>query len=229
MFERISDDICELMFVHSDNEHSPKTQKLSSKGSIPHTWILIDSQSTIDIFCNGGILTKIRRVHTTIHIRCNTGINSTNMRGRLSGYGWVRYFPEGIVNILSLSWVKEKFRVTFDSAMDNCFHVHKEGKVLKFCEATQRLYYFDTTEQHEESTMLISMVDINKSKFSAYDFSRAKLARTLQCRNGRPANRDFIHYVENNLIPNCPVTTQDIRNAEFIWGPDLGSLKGKTI
>jgi hypothetical protein len=151
------------------------------------------------------------------------------MRGRLSGYGWVRYFPEGIVNILSLSWVKEKFRVTFDSAMDNCFHVHKEGKVLKFCEATQRLYYFDTTEQHEESTMLISMVDINKSKFSAYDFSRAKLARTLQCRNGRPANRDFIHYVENNLIPNCPVTTQDIRNAEFIWGPDLGSLKGKTI
>jgi hypothetical protein len=34
----------------------------------------------------------------------------------------------GIANILSLSRVKEKYRVTFDSALDNCFHVHKEGK-----------------------------------------------------------------------------------------------------
>jgi hypothetical protein len=73
------------------------------------------------------------------------------------------------------------------------------------------------------------MVDKNKSKFSAYDFSRAKLARTIQCRNGRSATSDFIHYVENNLIPNCPITTQDIRNAEFIRMPDLGSLNGKTV
>ena len=31
-----------------------------------------------------------------------------------------------------------------------------------------------------------------------------------------------------NLIPNCPVTIQDIKNAEFLWGPDIGCLKGKT-
>ena len=95
--------------------------------------------------------------------------------------------------------------------MDNCFHVHKNGKILKFREATQRLYYFDTEERHEDSTMLITTVDENKSKFSAYDFSRAKLAWSIQRRIGRPNTRDFIHYVENNLIPNCPVTTQDIK------------------
>ena len=39
---------------------------------------------------------------------------------------------------------------------------------------------------------------------------------------------DYVRYVANNLIPNCPITVQDIKNAEFIWGPDLGSLKGKT-
>ena len=32
-----------------------------------------------------------------------------------------------------------------------------------------------------------------------------------------------------NLIPNCPVTIQDIKNAEFVWGPDLGCIKGKTV
>ena len=34
--------------------------------------------------------------------------------------------------------------------------------------------------------------------------------------------------MENNLIPNCPVTRRDIVAAEHILGPDVGSLKGKT-
>ena len=41
--------------------------------------------------------------------------------------------------------------------------------------------------------------------------------------------RDFIRYVALNMIPNCPVTIQDIKNAELIWGPDLGCVKGKTV
>ena len=38
--------------------------------------------------------------------------------------------------------------------------------------------------------------------------------------------KDFIRYVALNLIPNCPITAQDIKNAEFVWGPELGCLKG---
>ena len=30
------------------------------------------------------------------------------------------------------------------------------------------------------------------------------------------------------MVPNCPIAVQDIKNAEFIWGPDLGCVKGKT-
>ena len=77
--------------------------------------------------------------------------------------------------------------------------------------------------------VLITTVDDNKSNFLAYDFNRVKSTRSIQCRIRRPKTQDFIKYVARNQIPNCPITVQDIKNAEFIWGPDHGSLSGKTV
>ena len=48
----LSNDACELIFVHSIAKSSLMAQKSSSKAIIPSTWILLDSQSTIDVFCN---------------------------------------------------------------------------------------------------------------------------------------------------------------------------------
>ena len=152
------------------------------------------------------------------------------MRGHLLGYEWVWFYPGGIANILSMSRLRERYSVTFDSAMDNCFHVHKsDGKSLRFQEASRRLYYVDTMNRDKEGTMLINTVDKNKSKMSVLDLTQAKRARVLQRRIGRQATRDYIYYVSTNMIPNCPVTVQDVRNAEFIRGRDLGCVKEKTV
>eukprot|EP00957_Ditylum_brightwellii_P143011 10896631-Ditylum_brightwellii.AAC.1 len=32
-----------------------------------------------------------------------------------------------------------------------------------------------------------------------------------------------------NLLPNSLISVKDINNAEFVFGPDLGTLKGKTV
>ena len=128
-----------------------------------------------------------------------------------------------------MSHVKEKFRVTYDSAQDNTFYVHKLEKIIQSREAGQRLYYFDTADRAEECTTIVTTVYDNKSKFSSYDYKKAKLARDIQCRIGLPSTQDFICYVNNKITANCPISSQDIKNAEFIWGPDLGSLKGKTV
>ncbi len=93
----------------------------------------------------------------------------------------------------------------------------------------EAINYFDTAERDEIGTMLITMVKDNLTKFSAYDISKARLARSVQQRIGRPSTKDYIRFVRNNLLPNCPITVQDIKNADMIWGPDLGNLKGKTV
>jgi hypothetical protein len=62
---RNSDDTCchkvhELIFLQPTTDPSSTGPKSSSNSLIPATWILIDSQSTIDVFSNGDLLTRIR-------------------------------------------------------------------------------------------------------------------------------------------------------------------------
>ena len=54
---------------------------------IPKTWILLDSQSKINVFCNGELLTRIHKTNIILRIRCNAGMKTTNMREHVSGYG----------------------------------------------------------------------------------------------------------------------------------------------
>jgi hypothetical protein len=77
--------------------------------------------------------------------------------------------------------------------------------------------------------LFVETVAGNRSSYSDASYSRACLARQLQITMGRPSTRDFIRMAENRLLPNCPITKADIQAAEHILGPDIGSLKGKTV
>ena len=76
-----------------------------SKGPIKINWVLLDSQSTINLFCNGLLLANTRKVETKLNIFCNAGKRSTNMVGDLKIYNTVWYYADGIANILSLHCV----------------------------------------------------------------------------------------------------------------------------
>ena len=99
---------------------------------IPKTWILLDNQSTVDVFHNPDLLERIR-VSTQGHmdIHCNAGVTSTNLVGDLPGYGTVWYHPTGIANILSLNKVKSKYKVTYDSSDENAFIVYRNDVMAR--------------------------------------------------------------------------------------------------
>jgi hypothetical protein len=76
--------------------------------------------------------------------------------------------------------------------------------------------------------VLVTTVENKTNKYSMREYLNAKKARDLQNIIGRPSTLDLIKYVENNIIPNCPVTKQDILRAEDIFGPNIRSINGKT-
>jgi hypothetical protein len=84
----------------------------------------------------------------------------------------------------------------------------------------------DTTNT---GTLLVNTVQHNESNYTNRDYSCAVLARKIQKIIGRPSTCSYIKIVDNNLLSNCPVTCHDILIAEAIFGPDVGSLKGKTV
>jgi len=64
-------------------------------------------------------------------------------------------------------------------------------------------------------------------KYTVREYLNAKNACDLQSIIGTPSTCDLIKYVENSMIPNIPVTRQDILKVEDIFGPNIRSIKGK--
>jgi hypothetical protein len=92
--------------------------------NIPVNWILLDSQSTIDVFQCGELLCDIHQSATSMDIHSNSGMTTTNLVGEYPGYREVWYDPNGIANILSMSrMVGRGYTVTYSSMDGNAFTV----------------------------------------------------------------------------------------------------------
>ena len=222
--------------------------KQHSSDIVSRNWVLLDNQSTVDVFQNKELLTNVRDSGRILNIHCNAGIATTSMVGHLPGYGEVWLYEEGIANILSLSRVKEKYRVTYDSQDGNKFVVHLgNGSRQIFSQSKAGLYYsvvkptrghvkksqplttIKTIEIEKHKHTILNTVAENKAKYTKREVLLADLARKIHKSIGHPSLRKFIEIVENNYLVNCPIAKQDILRAEDIFGPELGCLKGKTV
>ena len=212
------------------NVHGFVFSQINAGVFIPKSWLLLDNQSTVDVICNPELLVDIHEVNELMQIKCGTGCRSTSQKGLLPGYGQVWYCPEFIANILSFANVASRYRVTYDNEESDRFVVWKEDGTERVFERSESgLYYYETAVAPLEAVvLLVKTVAQNKTGYTNLQVSRATLARKLQTSIGRPSTRRLIHIVNNNLLPNCPVTKRDIMAAEDIFGPDIGSLKGKT-
>jgi hypothetical protein len=212
---------------------------------IPNHFVLLDSDSTVSIFCNPTLLVNIHDVDEPLHLETNGGGHQvTTQMGTLEGFGPVWYNPESIANVLSLAQVRRLRRVTLDTAVSPTFQVHSlDGtNTTDFVEHESGLYLHDASKtrntdkvnlnNHSSAAVIsyscLQTVANNKSNFTLRQVDAADAARTLYRLLGRPGYSRFIVALKENQILNCPVTVDDARRAELIYGRDVAFLKGKT-
>jgi hypothetical protein len=141
-------------------------------GRLPSTWMLLDNQSTVNIFCNQALLRDIKATDRCMHVRCNAGWTVTNLIGRFPGYpGEVWYNPDGIANILSLANAEKYFRVRYNSSKENAFIVEKaDGSTRRLVQTTAGLYYFNVTTAYRTETGTALLLTVaNKSQCTHRD------------------------------------------------------------
>ncbi|MGC9237634.1 MAG: hypothetical protein ACP5GF_12175 [Thiomonas sp.] len=155
-----------------------------------------------------------------------------------------------MANIFGLAQLADKYRVTFDSDVENAFVVHVDDRVVKFACTPEGLYAYkpsdrylaevaeskcmnppdstDAVTAYRGRSFLISSVEENRKGYTQRQFDDAKRARRFYHIMGCPTIENLKHLLRANIIQNCPVTPADVDLAEKIFGPDIGTLKGKT-
>ncbi len=139
--------------------------------------------------------------------------------------------PYGIANVLSLKSTKAKHRLTYDSwDHDGVFKVHTEEGIVEFKPSEKGLHYHDTSKDSSNfECMLVNTVRDIFEGHTKHNFAKAKEAQRLQGMIGNSTDKEFKGMVREKLITNCPVTVQDVENANRIFGPDLANLGEKRL
>jgi hypothetical protein len=213
---------------------------LRNGGFVDPYWILLDTQSTVNLFNNRHLLSNIRMSSgPPLRCYCNGGYQDSTLVGTLDGYGDVWFNPNSLANILSMAHVSQHFRVTFDTAIEQAIFVWRtDGSKIKFIRSPKGLYFHDVRWGAKQpmgptapvtATVLVQTVEENKGNFTPEDIKKADIAKRVYDMVGRPSPRDFYNMIRFNMISDCPVTINDVKAAQSIYGKDLYSIRGKTV
>ena len=170
----------------------------------------------------------------------------TNLRGTYRGLK-VWYLPDGIANIFSMHELERSYRIT-NNGWDGYYVVHTPKGEVRFHKDEQGLPYINLGESDSEAAMMLLQREIQERKetldsemsyiqtvrrnyegYTKQEVTQAKEARRAQAMMGNPSEKDYKGMVTNSLIANCAITSHDVSNARTIFGPDLASIRWKTV
>jgi hypothetical protein len=118
-----------LLFAQVDNEFEQTIANLfkqagSSVNINLREVILLDSQSTMDLFCNAALVSNTCKSTTSMRLKSNGGTMVVTQKATMPGYNKDVWFStRAITNIITLRNLIQQYRVTYDSD-DKMFVVH---------------------------------------------------------------------------------------------------------
>ena len=103
---------------HNSVAYAIEAFNLANVG-IPNTLVLLNSQSTVHQMCNPELVSNFQQGPGYIAVHCTTGVARTSTVGNLPSFDrddtWI--FTNGIANVLSLALVRNRYLITYNSAL----------------------------------------------------------------------------------------------------------------
>jgi hypothetical protein len=110
-----------IHFAQLDEKFDPRIAKLfkqtvsSIKLDLKEV-ILLDSQSTMDLFCNETLVSKISKSKSSMRLKNNGGAMVATRKAMMKGYNKTVWFStRSITNIIALRNLIDQYRVKYDS------------------------------------------------------------------------------------------------------------------
>ena len=129
----------------------------------------------------------------------------------------------------------KKYKVTYDSGKEKTFHIHMPNTIVKFRQMGNGLYGMNPKHDNTFIKMKIPgnihMLNTSEENFkflSKRQQGKVKMTRKLYHAMGTPTVDDLKAMIRINLIRINIVATADVNLATKVFGPDIGSIKGKT-
>ena len=118
--------------------------------------IILESGFSIYIFINPQLVTNINRRNQVIHISTNVGSKINQMQVMFPDYGKVWYVYNAIANIISLTNLVNKYRLTYESHQD-FFSVKSNIGIIEFRRNKQGMYIFNLIYTTENSNIVTTV------------------------------------------------------------------------
>jgi hypothetical protein len=121
-----------LQFAQVDKKFEPRIAQLFKQTGSSITpdlreVILLDIQSTMDLFCNAALISKTSKSKASMRLKSNGGTVVVTRKSMMTGYNKTVWFSNrAITNIIYLRNLIDQYRVTYDSE-DLMFLVHHES------------------------------------------------------------------------------------------------------
>jgi hypothetical protein len=200
---------------------------------------LLDSQTTHNLCCNKDFVYDIKVSRKTLNMSGNGGVLRVTRKAKIQGLypssmepakTW--YDLDCITNLLSFKDMIGVFRISYDSAVDTSFTVHrsKYGLVdLHFKMHESGLHILDRLDGEESGRVFLQTVEGNRKLYTKIENDKADKAGELYELLTYPGPRDFENIVKQGHIRDCNVTADDVKRFFHIYGPHVMKGKGNAV
>jgi hypothetical protein len=161
-----------LQFAQLDKKFEPRIAKLFKQAASSikldlKEVILLDSQSTMDLFCNASLVSKIRKSRSNLRLKSNGGTMVVTRKKTMEGYNKTVWFStRAITNIIALCNLIYQYCVTYNSD-DLMFVVRRESESkpnMEFKMHKIGLHYYDLRKEHHMN--FVNTVSKEKTGFT---------------------------------------------------------------